>query len=111
MPNAAAQARQTAGARHERTLCAVACSRLFGLGSRVLGACPRCALRAYWITSSARRSRDGGIVIPSALAVLRLIISSYFVGSSTGKSAGLAPFRRRSTKYPKRRYQSGRLGQ
>jgi hypothetical protein len=30
-PNAAAQARQTAGARHERTLFAVACSRLFGL--------------------------------------------------------------------------------
>jgi hypothetical protein len=29
--NAAAQARQTAGARHERTLFAVACSRLFGL--------------------------------------------------------------------------------
>ena len=28
--NAAAQARQTAGARHERTLFAVACSRLFG---------------------------------------------------------------------------------
>jgi hypothetical protein len=28
---AAAQARQTAGARHERTLFAVACSRLFGL--------------------------------------------------------------------------------
>src|SRR5262245_62695911 len=32
MPNAAAQARQTAGARHERTLSAVACSRLFGAG-------------------------------------------------------------------------------
>jgi hypothetical protein len=29
-PNAAAQARQTAEARHERTLFAVACSRLFG---------------------------------------------------------------------------------
>ena len=31
-PNAAAQARQTAEARHERTLFAVAYSRLFGLG-------------------------------------------------------------------------------
>src|SRR5262245_41988540 len=30
MPNAAAQVRQTAGARHERTLFAVACSRLLG---------------------------------------------------------------------------------
>src|SRR6516164_4451802 len=29
-PNAAAQARQTGGARDERTLSAVACSRLFG---------------------------------------------------------------------------------
>ena len=29
-PNAAAQARQTAGARDERTLFAVACSRLLG---------------------------------------------------------------------------------
>jgi hypothetical protein len=29
-PNAAAQARQTAGATQERTLFAVACSRLFG---------------------------------------------------------------------------------
>jgi hypothetical protein len=33
-PNAAAQARQTAGARHERTLFAVACSRLLG-GARL----------------------------------------------------------------------------
>ena len=31
-PNAAAQARQTAGARYERTLFAVACSRLLGKG-------------------------------------------------------------------------------
>jgi hypothetical protein len=52
---------------------------------------------AYWITSSARRRREGGIVIPSALAVLRLITSSNLVGCSTGSSAGLAPLRRRST--------------
>ena len=52
---------------------------------------------AYWITSSARRSRGGGMVIPSALAVLRLMISSNFVGCSTGKSAGLTPFRILST--------------
>ena len=64
---------------------------------RVLCACPRCASHAYWITSSARRSRDGGIVSPSALAVLRLMISSNFVGCSTGKSAGLAPLRILST--------------
>jgi len=33
----------------------------------------------YWITSSARASSDGGIVKPSALAVLRLMTSSNFV--------------------------------
>src|SRR5215831_3939877 len=33
-------------------------------GSRVIGAELRCAPRTYWITSSARSSRDGGIVMP-----------------------------------------------
>ena len=36
---------------------------------------------------------DGGIVSPSALAVLRLITSSNFMGRSTGSSPGLTPFR------------------
>ena len=45
----------------------------------------------YWITSSARASTAGGIVRPSALAVLRLITNSNFVGCSTGRSAGFAP--------------------
>ena len=48
---------------------------------------------AYSITSSARSSSDGGIVRPSALAVLRLMISANFVGCSIGRSAGLAPCR------------------
>ena len=39
----------------------------------------------YWITSSARPSNAGGIVRPSALAVLRLITNSNFVGCSTGR--------------------------
>ena len=39
--------------------------------------------------SSARASTDGGIVRPSALAVLRLMTSSNLVGCSTGRSAGL----------------------
>ena len=43
----------------------------------------------YWITSSARSSSDGGIVKPSALAVLRLITNSNFVGCSIERSAGL----------------------
>ena len=51
----------------------------------------------YSITSSARASSDGGIVRPSALAVLRLMTSSNFVGCSTGRSPGLAPLRILST--------------
>src|SRR5262249_35548695 len=47
----------------------------------------------YSITSSASASSLSGTSSRSALAVLRLITSSNFVGCSTGKSAGLAPFR------------------
>jgi hypothetical protein len=49
------------------------------------------------ITSSARASTISGTVMPSALAVLRLTTSSYLVGCSAGRSAGLAPLRMRST--------------
>src|SRR5262245_13139014 len=49
------------------------------------------------ITSSARASSVGGTSRPSALAVFRLIASSNLVGNCTGKSAGFAPFRMRST--------------
>ena len=45
------------------------------------------------MTSSARASSDGGIVRPRALAVLRLMISSYLDACSMGSSAGLAPLR------------------
>src|SRR5262249_34053184 len=45
------------------------------------------------ITSSARASSAGGTVRPSALAVLRLIASSNFVGCSTGRSVGFVPLR------------------
>ena len=51
----------------------------------------------YEIRLSARCSTAGGIVSPSAFAVFRLITSSNFVGCSTGRSAGLAPFRILST--------------
>ena len=51
----------------------------------------------YSITRSARWSSDGGIVSPSALAVLRLMRSSNFVGCSIGRSAGRAPLRILST--------------
>src|SRR5580700_5387452 len=49
------------------------------------------------ITSSARPSSVIGKVRPSALAVLRLMTSSNFVGNSTGRSPGLSPFSMRST--------------
>ena len=51
----------------------------------------------YSITSSARARTDGSTARPSALAVLRLITSSYLVGACTGKSAGFSPLRMRST--------------
>ena len=54
-------------------------------------------LPRYSMTSSARPRSDSGIVRPSAFAVLRLTISSNFIGCWTGKSAGLAPFRILST--------------
>src|SRR5262245_4114279 len=50
----------------------------------------------YSITSSARASSEGGTVMPSALAVLRLITSSYLVGACTGRLAGFSPLRMRS---------------
>jgi hypothetical protein len=46
---------------------------------------------------SARARSDDGMARPSALAVLRLITSSNFVGCSMGKSPGRAPRRMRST--------------
>jgi hypothetical protein len=69
----------------------------------------RCTPHAYWITSSARRSSDGGIAIPSTWAVFKLMTSSNFVGCSTGKSAGLAPFRILSTYVAPRRCPSVEL--
>ncbi len=53
--------------------------------------------RVHSITSSARASSVGGTSRPSALAVLRLITSSYLVGACTGRSAGFSPLRMRST--------------
>jgi hypothetical protein len=55
----------------------------------------------YSITSSAWASSDGGTLRPSALAVLRLITSSYLVGACTGRSDTFAPFRMRAL-YPNR---------
>jgi hypothetical protein len=57
----------------------------------------------HLISLFARASTSGGIVRPICLAVFRLITSSNFVGCSTGRSAGLAPFKILSTKYATRR--------
>jgi len=43
---------------------------------------------SYSITSSAMARSAGGIVTPSALAVLRLMANSNVVGASVGKSGG-----------------------
>jgi hypothetical protein len=51
----------------------------------------------YSITLSARSRIEFGILIPSVLAVFRLTTRSNLVGCSTGKSAGLAPFKILST--------------
>jgi len=52
---------------------------------------------AHSITWSACSSSDCATVSLSALAVLRLMTSSYLVGCSTGRSPGLAPLRILST--------------
>jgi hypothetical protein len=61
----------------------------------------------YSITSSARASTVGGRVRPSALAVLRLIVSSKRSGCWTGSSPGFVPCRILST-YPAARRNSSR---
>jgi hypothetical protein len=45
------------------------------------------------ITSSARASSDGGTMRPNILAVWALTTSSNLLACTTGKSAGMAPFR------------------
>ena len=54
----------------------------------------------YSITSSARASKDSGMVSPSALAVFRLTTRSNLVGASTGMSSGLMPWRTLTRQLP-----------
>jgi hypothetical protein len=60
----------------------------------------------YSITSSATANSGAGIARTNAFAVFRLITKSNFVGSSTGISAGLAPFRILSIRTTVRRHKS-----
>src|SRR5262245_46766409 len=53
----------------------------------------RTLIGGYSITSSARLCTDCGTVMPSALAVFKLMISSTFVVCWTGRSAGFSPLR------------------
>src|SRR5262249_15042798 len=62
------------------------------------------------ITSSAATRSVCGTVRPSALAVLRLITNSYFVGCSTGMSAGFVPRKTLSTRSAARRNSSTIFG-
>lgn len=68
--------------------------------------CPLVA-RLHSTTSVAATSKVLGNVSPSALAVFLLRTNSIFVGSSTGRSAGLAPFKILSTKTAARRHIAG----
>jgi hypothetical protein len=108
-----------AEARHERTLEGVGSRPGLGWGhsDRLPRGCPpprdavtlvvlpeapatllhQCPAPAYLITSSAWKRSVGGMVSPSASAVLRLMISSNFTGCSTGRFPGLAPLRILST--------------
>src|SRR5262249_1248698 len=65
-----------------------------------------CAPPNHSITSSARASSVGAMLIPSAFAVVRLITRSNLVGCSTGMSAGFAPRKILSTNSPARRNRS-----
>src|SRR5205807_5719091 len=62
------------------------------------------------ITSSARASSVGGTSRPSALAVLRLMTNSNFVGCSIGNSEAFAPLRILTTNAAARRLRSGTFG-
>jgi hypothetical protein len=63
----------------------------------------------HLITLSARASTLGGIVRPICLAAFRLMMNSNFIGCSTGRSAGFAPFRILSTYVAARRYKSSKF--
>ena len=52
-----------------------------------------CRVDSQSSSSSARSMRDSGTSIPSAFAVVRLMINSNLTGRKIGRSAGFAPLR------------------
>ena len=59
--------------------------------------CQERTSQPHSITASAKEITPGGMVRPSAFAVLRLITNSYAVACTTGRSAGFSPLRIRPT--------------
>jgi hypothetical protein len=118
-PNARGEPRPIARARDEWRLLGVGSTARLGWGHSggLPGGCPpprdavilvvlpevpatllhQCPAPAYLITSSAWKRMCGGIVRPRAFAVFKLMTSSNFMGCSTGRSAGVAPFKILST--------------
>jgi hypothetical protein len=64
-----------------------------GTSSPQVSEVPLPDMQGYSITFVVSASNDGGIVRPSAVAVLRLITNSNLVAIETGRSAGLSPLR------------------
>ena len=71
---------------------------------------PEADIGRYSITSSAMASTPGGMVRPSAFAVLRFITNSNLVGCSIGRSDGFAPRKILSTYSAAFRNKSEKLG-
>ena len=64
------------------------CDKRGRLAASISPSSPEGMQAFYSITSSARASTDGGMVRPSALAVVRLKTRSNLIGCSTGRSPG-----------------------
>jgi hypothetical protein len=65
----------------------------------------------YLMIFVARANTSGGIVRPICLAAFKLMISSNFMGCSTGRSAGFVPFKILSTYVAERRVKSRTLAE
>jgi hypothetical protein len=90
----------------------LSCAQRTQVGHRAMSEkCPKADMQPpHSITSLARPTSGSEKVRPSALAVLRLMISSTLDTCSTGRSAGLSPLRILPTKTPKLRYPSAMFG-
>src|SRR5215469_458605 len=67
-----------------------------GRSIHAISGCEQVQQRAtYSITSSARATKVGGIAMPTARAVFRLMTSSNLVGCTIGRSPGFSPFNTR----------------